>query len=211
MQKNAVTIAYEYIQQRIFTGEWPLGSPISESQIAHELGLSRSPIREALKKMEFEGIVNHYYAKGSFVAQITAQDVEEIFELRLLIELLALKTSYNLIPKEDLIAVKETFLSLTASSVPDQYHAANKTLHSMIVHYGTSSRLKNYYTMVSSINTFMTRIVAKDPDHFPNSRIEHLAITEALLNRDYVAAECELSRHIRGIKEKTARMCGVFR
>lgn len=211
MSKNTAASAYEYIKQRILSGDLQLGSPISESEIAQILGISRSPIREALKRMESEGLVNHYPGRGAFVTQITEQDVEEIFELRLIIELLALKKAYNVIPEDTIKDIKQKITGLNSSSSAAQYYEANQSLHDTIINYGVSNRLKNFYNMVASMIEVMTRISAKDPNHFANSRIEHLNIIEALLNRDRQGAEDELSRHIRGVKTKTAKVCMTYR
>ena len=55
--------AYDYLYSGILSGEFPLGSPIAEVEIGEALGLSRSPVREALKRMEAEGLVSHFPAK----------------------------------------------------------------------------------------------------------------------------------------------------
>ena len=89
----AVNKVYAYLYNGILSGDIPLGSPIAELEVGKALGLSRSPVREALKRMEGEGLVSHYVGRGTFVTDITVRDLEEIFELRIMFELHSLPSA----------------------------------------------------------------------------------------------------------------------
>ena len=74
------------LRRRIVSGEYPIGMKLQQEQIASELGVSRSPVREALHQLEAEGLILLVSQKGAKVAPIHASEVAELFELRLLIE-----------------------------------------------------------------------------------------------------------------------------
>jgi DNA-binding GntR family transcriptional regulator len=78
--------AAEILRQRILTGDLKSGQPIRQEQIAQELGVSRIPLREALKQLEAEGFVTIEPHKGAIVSTLSLADVEELFELRIHME-----------------------------------------------------------------------------------------------------------------------------
>jgi DNA-binding GntR family transcriptional regulator len=78
--------AAEILRQRILSGEIRAGQPIRQEQIAHEMGVSRIPLREALKQLEAEGFVTIAPHKGAVVSTLSAEEAEELFALRLQLE-----------------------------------------------------------------------------------------------------------------------------
>lgn len=79
-------IAYEYLKNKIVTWEIPPMSDISEEQLQKELDISRTPIREAILRLEKDGFVYLYPRKGTIVAEVSRDLVEEIYQVRLLLE-----------------------------------------------------------------------------------------------------------------------------
>lgn len=71
--KGTVKLVVDYIYNKILNGELALGEPVSEMKLAQELNISRSPIREAIKVLEGEGILIHYSNRGTIVADITVK------------------------------------------------------------------------------------------------------------------------------------------
>ena len=92
--------AYEYIKEIILTGELSPRIDISEKQLQQELGISRTPVHEALKRLQDEGFVETYARKGTFVADVTIETVQDIYETRLLIEPFMTKNAVGLVPKD---------------------------------------------------------------------------------------------------------------
>jgi DNA-binding GntR family transcriptional regulator len=90
-RRTVAAEAAEILRQRILTGEIRAGQPIRQEQIAQELGVSRIPLREALKQLEAEGFVTIAPHKGAVVSTLSAAEAEELFALRLQLELWLLK------------------------------------------------------------------------------------------------------------------------
>lgn len=158
-------------------------------EIGEALGLSRSPVREALKRMEAEGLVSHFPGRGTFVTDITQRDLEEIFELRIMFELHALHTACRYFDEEMLDRLEQAFLDLNENSDPQQYYDANHLLHTSIIAYGGNSRLEKFYDMLTAQFAIVNRISARDPEHFNASKKKHLNIIRALKQRDETSAE----------------------
>src|SRR5437763_10210691 len=76
----------DHLRGRIFDGELPPGTFLDEVSIAQEMGISRTPLREALKVLTAEGLVRHEPRRGCFVAEVTEQDLDEIFPVIALLE-----------------------------------------------------------------------------------------------------------------------------
>lgn len=84
--KNKKVTVYESLKKRIIEGHLPPGLPIIEADLAGELGVSKTPIREALRQLESDGFVDNIPGRGSMVSYITSQDIRDIFEIREIIE-----------------------------------------------------------------------------------------------------------------------------
>ena len=200
---SSKTNVYDKIFNLILTHKIPLGAPIFENELSVELGSSRSPIREALKKMEAQGIVNHYPGRGTFVAPITRHDVEEIIDLRVVLELFCLKTSIHRIPDETLDRIKTQLSALEEGSPFDEYSKTNIDLHETIIAFGGNKRAENFYQMLSMQILLVNRSTPCARQYFVRSRDQHLEIVEALKARDLEKSEDLLRSHLEYIKQNT--------
>lgn len=84
--QSLTIVATEAIRQRILTGEWADGSQLRQEALSRELGMSRVPIREALRQLEAEGLVNIIENKGAVVAQLSLPEIVELLRVRVLLE-----------------------------------------------------------------------------------------------------------------------------
>ncbi|WP_326907614.1 GntR family transcriptional regulator [Sedimentibacter sp. MB31-C6] len=96
-RENLSSIVANYIKESILSGVYKEGDHILESEVAFKLGISRAPVREAIKELEKEGIVTLIPRKGTYVTKFTIEDIKEIFDIRLLLE----NDIINILIKED--------------------------------------------------------------------------------------------------------------
>lgn len=102
---NAFSLTVEIantIRDRILRGEYEIGERIKESQIAEELRVSRTPVREAIKQLETEGLIESIPNRGSFCMGFSRQDIEDIYAVRTAVEVLAVKWTVNKITDEEI-------------------------------------------------------------------------------------------------------------
>ncbi len=99
--KTMASAAAEEIRTRILAGDYPPGFQLRQDGLAGDLGMSRIPIREALVQLESEGLLKILPHRGAVVVQLTAEEIEELFNMRLLLEPFLFKRSAPLLTKED--------------------------------------------------------------------------------------------------------------
>lgn len=199
--------AYEYLYNAIVTNKLPPGVAIAEQEISNVLGISRTPVREALKQLEAEGLVRHIPLRGTFVEEITTQDLEEIFALRETLEVLALKTAINDITDEELYEIEILLRSLEYDSSNEKFYDSDRRLHDLIVKHGGNRRLAQILNNLNSQMERLRHIAAMKPHRLQQSKQEHLEIVAALKRRDLEEAERLLRQHIRNVKESTIEVC----
>ena len=104
-QKNSILIrerAYEFLKSSVLSGHFNPGERLTEEHLAKKLGVSRTPIREALHKLELEGLIKPLETRGFIVSRDSKDEVEELFELRAILEGYALRIISERISEEDL-------------------------------------------------------------------------------------------------------------
>ena len=109
--ESLARMAYEAIRQSILSGQWKLGELYNEKAIAADLGISRTPVREALLELASQDLIIFLPRRGLMVNRFTRRDVDEIFELRKAIELAAVEKITIASPPFDLFEIEEALLS----------------------------------------------------------------------------------------------------
>lgn len=202
---------YEELFQQIVHGGLTANTLLSESDIAKRMESSRTPVREALLMLEGDGLVRRYPGRGYLVTEITPQDVDDIFELRLQLELLALRKAYNALTPALLRELEEQLERLDENSSPDDFYCADRRLHELLAQYCGNSRLQTFLNMLDSQIERLRYISARRPDRLQESRAEHLDIMHALIAQNLPLAEEMLAKHIRNVGESTKSVCRLQR
>lgn len=191
--------AYEYLKHAIIVDEIPPGSPLVELELSESLQMSRTPIREAMRQLETEGLVTTYPARGSFVTVLTPDDVQEIYELRLALELWALERSIARITDEELDALQAAFEEGYRTGAWETLHNADRGLHDLITEKAWSRRL---LMLLSLLNTQAERIryqSARSLGRDDLSYREHLHIIQCIRERDMEKSRAALRTHLRSV------------
>ena len=191
--------AYEYLKHAITVDEIPPGSPLVELELSESLQMSRTPIREAMRQLETEGLVTTYPALGSFVTVLTPDDVQEIYELRLALELWALERSIARITDEELDALQAAFEEGYRTGAWETLHNADRGLHDLITEKAWSRRL---LMLLSLLNTQAERIryqSARSLGRDDLSYREHLHIIQCIRERDLEKSRAALRTHLRSV------------
>ncbi len=175
------------------------GSQLVEIALAQQLGVSRTPVRSAIKRLEAEGLVNSIPNRGAFVITPTQREIEETFLVRAQLELMAIRlTIANITPEQikelrDLIQEENTIFD---KNNLDEYYAVNDALHLKIAEFSKNNVLYSY------INDLLDRtrifLILYDPfykiEYCPTK--EHENIVEAIANSDSDRACTAIIEHI---------------
>lgn len=195
-------LAYELIKNKIIEGELQPLSDISEEELQRELDISRTPIREALQKLQKEGFVYIYPRKGTIVAEVTEDLIKEIYHMRVLNEPHIVRQACRHIPVEWLQEKREAFLQpqphLDAAGQRRNFMVLDRDLHMGFLKYCNNRFLENIMAVVYDHN-HRIRLKVSDPrlDDGDHSIEEHLDIIDAAISKEYDKIEAVVSLHVR--------------
>jgi YD repeat-containing protein len=194
--------AYEMIRDMILAGDLPSGSKIGEEALAEQCGVSRTPIREALGRLEAELLIRRTDTQRSFVADWSLEDVEDSFELRALLESRAARRAAERITWDQLARLKahhEAIGRAIAEETPDtqQFVEHNHLFHRVIMEASASAQLTTMLTRI--VEQPIVRRTARNYtyDDLKRSQQQHGELIAAFEQRDPAWAEAVMISHIR--------------
>ena len=200
----AATVA-ERLRQAIIDAELPLGSELSEVGLAERLGVSRTPVREALSLLQLQGMVNIIPQRGSYVFFPTEQDLVDLCEYRIVIELRAVTFSISRQRDETLIELRETVAAMEAArevNEPLAYCRADTAFHETFIKNCRNRYLQEGYALAAGpIATLRTHFSGRLMGLQDRSFGEHRSILEDFERGDVVSIEAKLTQHILGTRE----------
>ncbi|MBQ1339389.1 MAG: GntR family transcriptional regulator [Ruminococcus sp.] len=190
---------FNAIENAILNGEYKDGDSLNELKISKELGVSRTPVREALMQLELEGLVNNIPNKGAVVVGVSEQDTRDIYEIRIRIEGLAAKLCTEKITDEELHALEkivdlQEFFLLKNDT--EQIWKLDGDFHKIIY---DASRSRPLRFMLSNFHNYIKK--ARDNSLHTEGRAEktvaeHRAILSAIKNNNGDLAEKLTAEHI---------------
>ena len=142
--ESLAKMAYEAIRKSILSGQWKIGELYNEKAIAADLGISRTPVREALLELASQDLIIFLPRRGLMVNRFTRRDVDEIFELRKAIELAAVEKITATSPPFDLFEIEESLLSQRKAVKQKDYLAfmeADRLFHTRFSELTNNRRL----------------------------------------------------------------------
>lgn len=193
--------AYQYLKNAILSNKLKQGEPIAELTIAEELQMSRTPIREAMRILEHEGLIVSYPARGSFVSVITPLDIEEIYELRLLLESWALERSFPYITAEELDELEQRFHQGYQSRNWETLHEADKDLHALFISKSGSKRIREFVDILNGQSDHIRHTSAMQIDRIELSYKEHLEIIRNIREHNLQRAKDSLHHHLHSVSK----------
>lgn len=201
-------MAYENIKKQIIQGNIKPRTWLREQELSDAMEISRAPIREAFNQLERDGLIEICPRKGARVVSLSEKEVENIFEIRENLELLAIKKSLKSIPLENLDQLAKKFkqysVKTTEKSNRLQYLALDKEFHDSLTNRCDNQML---IKLLSSIQEKIhwLRGYSLDTHSFVQSIEEHLAIIEAIQKKNEILVVSNLVRHLERAKVSIIR------
>ncbi len=192
-------VVFQTLRRAILKGELEPGERLMEVALANKMGVSRTPIREAIRKLELEGLVIMIPRKGAEVASITEKDLTDVLEVRSSLEKLAIELAAERIADEDIERLKVACKDFEeALGDPDVTVGAEKDVafHDVIYEATHNARL---IQILNNLREQMYRYrleYLKDPASHPQLVREHQELVEALSARNKEAASAVMQNHI---------------
>lgn len=202
-QTRLTQTVYKLLRERIANHDFAAGERLQLDVLATQLGVSRTPVREALNQLAAEGLIEIRPRHGTFVAQVDKDTVSELYQVRLVIDtsvgkLLAQRLTNRQI--RTLAGLLDRLVSLVKGETYVDYGAyleADRAFHSAIVHMLGNRRLSAIYDEIN-LPLWLVRAQADagTPRDARESLAEHRAILDALESRDPDAASAAMAAHI---------------
>ena len=192
------------LKHAIITGEIPAGERIVETDYAERLHISRTPLREALRKLERDGLVEYVLRRGVVVRAFTIADVEEIYTIRNALEMLTLPAIVKNATEEDIAALKEHLREMDEVMAHGDIETLSpmaRAFHSQLTGLCRQNRILR---VIEGQDEFITRFSAmaiRQENRRTQAHEEHYKLVEYVEKRDLEHMEKLMRKHIERSKE----------
>jgi DNA-binding GntR family transcriptional regulator len=191
--------AYAILRMEIITCQMRPGSEVSELELAERLGMSKTPVREALGRLNLEGFVETYPRRGYRITPVTIKDINDLFAVRGVLESRAAALAAQNMSDQDfdrLDQLADASYSLEEEKSLDHFVDANLVFHSMIAEGSKNPKLYNIIMALLHESQRFFYIGARTRDVNVETNRDHSGIVDVLRNRDAAAASQIMAAHV---------------
>lgn len=190
---------YQFLKEDICSGAFQPGQHLQELAIANQYRVSRSPVREALRRLAADGLVEESPNRGVTVKRYSAEDMEEIFEMRVMME----NEAIDRLTPAKILSIKDALLQLLEQmkqvhrrgDLPE-YITMDSRLHRMLVQGSENRLLFRLYDHIDTLIRQFRRFSLVDPVRYADSMTEHEHVVRMLLEGNNAGAKDENRRHL---------------
>ncbi len=207
-------IAYEVLKHAIVTGDIPAGERIVETDYADRLHISRTPLREALRKLERDGLVEYVVRRGVVVRAFTIADVEEIYTIRNALEMLTLPAIIRNATAEDIASLREKLHGmdeLMAAGDIEQLSPLTRAFHSQLTGLCAQNRILRVMESQDEYITRFSAMAIREEKHLQEAHQEHYRLVDLVEQRDLPAFQQLMQKHINDSKTCCLRALALQR
>ena len=212
MSPSLSDVAYKHIQHKLLSASFPMGAKVSEQRISRELGISRTPVREAIRRLESEGMLHQVASSGTYVAQPDRAELIDLYEVRMALEKMAVRKAIRRMAPGDVLELER---------LCQQMHEAVRTLRDsgqavmdgpLLEKFLTADLAFHLSLLRAAGNRYASRILGdvhlrtamfgyrsheRNLHHVAYTWRAHVRVARAVRRRDARAASAWLERHIR--------------
>ncbi len=199
---RASDLAYARIRQMILTGVLAPGAQVKEEDLADHCGVSRTPVRDAMHRLEAEMFIQRSDSQRSFVSKWSAADIDELFTLRTMLEGYAAARAAERVTPGILGAMQANSTIIAkaidrASPDVDTFLAMNAEFHGLVIQAAASHQLAKMLNRLVLQPIVHHTAMRYDGEQLARSLAEHIELTTALAQRDAEWASAVMTAHIR--------------
>lgn len=202
---------YQELQADILSGAIPNHSKLTENAVCKKYNVSRTPVREAFRQLEADGLIENIPNRGAFITGLTKRDISDLFDLRTLFEIQAVEWAIKRMTSEDIEALRETLEFMEFYTLRNDIEKVlmfNSQFHN-ILYAGTNDRM-----IQKSLSTYQTYLKHSAPsktysgDHLKIILDEHKAIFDAVEAKNTAAGRKAMQEHME--QSKLRRISNYF-
>ncbi len=204
LQTTKEEMLYEQIKQDILKNEFPPGTVLVERKLTERYGVSRSPVRYALRQLVKDGLLSGEPGKGIIVPEYTLEDILEVYDLLEVLQVYALQVSlknYGDIADQELDRIISETLDLTEEKSYEERMEWDIRFHEYIIRRVNNKRLTHIFEMLVNQKRRFDVTSFGDAEHSQKSDAQHVKMFEAIKSRDLDAAIAALREHEQYIKQ----------
>ena len=197
-------IAYDILKKAIITGEIPAGERIVETDYADRLHISRTPLREALRKLERDGLVEYVIRRGVVVRAFTTEDVEQIYTIRNALEMLTLPYIIENATPEDIAALREKLAVMDKLQAVDDVEGLSPLAREFHTSLTAISRKNRILRVIEGQDEYIRRFSAmaiRQESRRVSAHEEHHRLVDYVEQKDLEHFEALMRSHIERSKE----------
>lgn len=203
-KRNLKEVVYQRLKKGIINQEVLPGMRLREEELAERLGVSRTPVREAINRLHQEGIVVVIPRRGAYVARLTREEIIENLFIREVLEGLAARMAAESISSSSLAEMRACITQFVGKDLLadlENYSQANVQLHKMIIAASKCKKLINLiHNLFDQMDLVRLRTISF-PGRAEKSLVEHMEIIDALEKRDGARAEKVVRAHIQDLRK----------
>ncbi|HUY14333.1 MAG TPA: GntR family transcriptional regulator [Terriglobia bacterium] len=194
--KTMQQVVKNKIRSAILNGTFKPNEKLNQVELAGRLNVSRIPTREALRALEGEGLVRSYPHRGTVVSTISSEEIEELYEIRILLEMSAAQRALKRIDERQLQKARALQRQMVKTRDPERWVNLNTRFHDAIYEPAGWTRLASVINMLRSLATPYLRLYVADQFDRDVANHEHGEIIAALVARDGIGLKTVLRRHL---------------
>lgn len=195
--RSLTQIIVELIRQEIYEGVYKPGARLNIADLAQRFQASAVPVREALRSLEAEGLVEFRPNRGVVIRTLSAYDVRELFLMRLPLELLAATQAALFADDNSLDAIEATLKRMDATVGTDEWHVLHDQFHHEFYSLSRLPRLMQNVEVLRGQMRPYAKLYLSDPKHVTMAQEEHYRMLKAARRRDPAAIRPDLVEHLR--------------
>lgn len=197
--KSLTELVTESLRARIIAGEFELGSQLSEARLAKDLQVSRTPVREAVNRLEMEGLLTVEPQRGSFVFNLEPSELAKLCDARTCLETAALTDAIELNAgglSEALSDCVQRMKEARAAGDDTRYLALDTEFHQLFFDYAENRFMNDAYQTIAQKMAALRNRLGRHADHMAKSFAEHRSIAQSVGAQDAEQALSTLRMHI---------------
>ncbi|WP_394216442.1 GntR family transcriptional regulator [Brachybacterium vulturis] len=211
MNATELGIESSTINQRVYSrlcellahGQWGPNERLDERLLAEQLGVSRTPLREAFTRLASDGVVRHRPYQGNFVRTFTPQQVDDLYEVRKSLEVLAVRSACERATDTEVVQLRLTVDSCHEALDDgdlEAFEEADRKFHSLIVEYARNESLSASLRILNLHVQLVRQVANQEPTLREHTRAHRDGVVEAITRRDSQRAADFLAEHIADVQ-----------
>jgi DNA-binding GntR family transcriptional regulator len=195
----------EELSRRILSGEYRAGQKLNEMDLAARFGVSRGPVREALRGLEKAGLVRMERNRGAFVREPSRTDADQLYDVRTGLDELAARLACQRATPAQAKGLRQFLARMETLAEQDDgisYHLVDIKFHERIVMLTGNTRLLELYRRISNEMHLMRSAALARREDMVASNTEHAALVEAMVRRDDTTATALMRKHVEAERKR---------